>query len=183
MLRSPIANWLVILTIFLSACNVGVAGVEQYIAPNSGYEFVYPNGWIEVDVKESSEGVDVVFRDLVQRSENLSVVISEIPEDEQLKDLGTPTDVGYRFMEQVNKNPELDRDAELISADSRTDGEKTYYILEYKVTQPDLGPRHNIASVVVSRGKLFSFNISTNQNRWGKLKDLFKGVVNSFKVY
>ncbi|NEQ79730.1 MAG: photosystem II oxygen evolving complex protein PsbP, partial [Moorea sp. SIO2I5] len=37
-------------------------------------------------------------------------------------------------------------------------------------------------SVVVNRGKLYTFNASTTERRWGKMKNLLELVVKSFSV-
>ncbi|HHP7232053.1 MAG TPA: photosystem II reaction center PsbP [Xenococcaceae cyanobacterium] len=182
MLRLLISLLLIALTTLVSSCNAGISGLQSYVNPAQGYEFLYPNGWIPVDVKNASPGVDVVFRDLIERSENLSVIISEVPLDKTLEDLGTPTDVGYRFFKAVNDNPELNRAADFITAESRQVNDKTYYLLEYEVETPDQPLRHNIATVAVSRGKLFTFNLSTTQKRWEQVKDTFEIAAKSFTV-
>jgi photosystem II oxygen-evolving enhancer protein 2 len=183
MFKSLIVTLLFIATLTLSGCSVGISNLQHYANAAKGYEFFYPNGWIEVNVQNASEGVDVVFRDLIQRTENLSVIISSVPENKTLTDLGTPTDVGYRFLKQVNNNPNANREAELIKAEARESNGKTYYTLEYQVKLPDNQERHDIASVAVSRGKLYTFNLSTDQKRWEKVKNLFETVVNSFSIY
>ncbi|MFN7661591.1 MAG: photosystem II reaction center PsbP, partial [Dolichospermum sp.] len=43
--------------------------------------------------------------------------------------------------------------------------------------------RHNISSVSVSRGKLFTFNASVPQKRWKKIQRMIDEVVSSFTVY
>ncbi len=182
MLRILISLLLISLTTIISSCSAGISGLQSYVNPAQGYEFLYPNGWIPVDVKNSSPGVDVVFRDLIERSENLSVIISDVPADKTLEDLGTPTDVGYRFFKAVNGNPDLNREADFITAESREIKDKTYYLLEYKVETPEQPDRHNIASVAVSRGKLFTFNLSTSEKRWSKVKDTFEIAVKSFTI-
>lgn len=166
----------------ISGCTPNVSGMPKYVSLEKSYEFVYPNGWIKVEVENASPGVDVVFRDLVERTENLSVIISEVGDNQSLGKLGTATDVGYRFMKQVNQDPKLNRTAELISASTREDNQHIYYILEYQV-KPPLGlDRHNLASVVVSGNKLYTFNVSSSQQRWNQVKALFEAVVNSFSV-
>lgn len=183
MLKSLIAALLVILSLCLYGCSTGVSGLKSYTDAADGYEFVYPNGWIPIDVSEATEGVDVVFRDLVERTENLSVVISNVPKDQTLVGLGTPSEVGYQLLKSAIAPPGSERKAELINAESRKSDTQTYYKLEYEVTLPDNQERHNLASVAVSRGKLFTFNLSTPQRRWDKVKQLFKTLVNSFSVY
>ena len=182
MFKSFISILLVVLSITLSSCSIGVSGLKSYVNPAKGYEFLYPNGWIPVDLKKPSAGVDVVFRDLIERTENLSVIISDVPANKTLEDLGTPSEVGYRFLNLVNDSPELKREAAFLRAESREAKDKSYYLLEYEVDLPDQPQRHNIASVAVSNGKLFTFNLSAPESRWEKVKDTFEIAAKSFSV-
>jgi len=45
----------------------------------------YPNGWLPVKV---SNGPDVVFHDLIETTENVSVVVSSVPQGKTLAELG-----------------------------------------------------------------------------------------------
>ncbi|MGL5871852.1 MAG: photosystem II reaction center PsbP, partial [Xenococcaceae cyanobacterium] len=173
---------LLVLSLTFYGCSTGADSLQSYVNASKGYQFLYPNGWIPVDVRNASEGVDIVYRDLIERSENLSVIISQIDRDKNLQDLGSATDVGYRFLKRVNQNPNSDRRADLIRAESHQVNEKTYYLLEYEVDLPDRQKRHDLASVAVSHGKLYTFNLSTSDKRWGKVKNLFEMVVKSFLV-
>ncbi|ACA99300.1 MULTISPECIES: photosystem II reaction center PsbP [Cyanophyceae] len=177
--KKAIASLLIVISCTLAACG-GVGSLQGYSNGTYGYQFLYPNGWIPVDVSKSDTGVDVVFRDLVEYSENLSVIISDVPADKALNDLGTPTDVGYRFMKEASQNS--DRQPELIRAESRTDKGQTYYTLEYRVTLPEGQMRHDLATVAVKLGKLYTFNLSTRESRWPQVEKLFNAMVNSFKV-
>ncbi|MDJ0600195.1 MAG: photosystem II reaction center PsbP [Crocosphaera sp.] len=174
---------LTIISLTLISCSVGLAGLQSYVDAADGYQFLYPSGWVGVDVKQSSQGVDVIFRDLIEPSENLSVIVSDVDEEKTLTALGTPTEVGYYLLKQMNNNAENGRKVDLINAELREVEGKTYYNLEYEVTLPNQQKRHNLASIAVSRGKLFTFNLSTVQKRWNKVKDLFETSVNSFSVY
>jgi photosystem II oxygen-evolving enhancer protein 2 len=178
--KSAIATLLVLLSVVLVACGSGVSSLQGYANGTYGYQFLYPNGWIPVTVTNASKGVDVIFRDLVEYSENLSVIISDVPADKKLKDLGTPTDVGYRFMQEASDNS--DRQPELIRADSREDNGQTYYILEYQVTLPNGQMRHDLATVAVKFGKLYTFNLSTRQGRWSQVENLFNTMIKTFKI-
>lgn len=68
-----------------------------------------------------------------------------------------------------------------MNAESREVGGKTYYLLEYagKVNGQE---RHNVASVAVSRGKLYTVNASTTVDRWERMKDLLEKTIISFTV-
>jgi photosystem II oxygen-evolving enhancer protein 2 len=182
MLRSFTIVLVLVLSIVLSSCSTGVGSLKSYVNASKGYEFLYPNGWVPVEVRNASEGVDIVFRDIIERSENLSVIISQIPENKDLKDLGTASEVGYRFLKTVNQNPDSDRVADLIRAESKQTDGQTYYLLEYEVELPDRQKRHDLASVVTSNGKLFTFNLSTSATRWDTVKNTFEVVAKSFSV-
>jgi photosystem II oxygen-evolving enhancer protein 2 len=179
MLKTITALLLLVLSLSMYGCAAGVSGLKSYVDSFDGYEFLYPNGWLPVKV---SDGPDVVFRDMIERTENVSVVISPVAEGKTLADLGTPGEVGYKLQKSAIAPPDSGREAELVNAEARESGDKTYYLLEYNVKLPS-EERHNLASVAVSRGKLYTFNASTTEKRWDKVRDLFEQVVKSFSVY
>jgi photosystem II oxygen-evolving enhancer protein 2 len=168
----------VVLAFSAQGCVSAGSGLHSYANQTSGYEFVYPNGWTEVKVPGAA---DVVFHDIINETENVSVVISDVPDGKTLQDLGTPTEMGYKLSKGIT-SLSGDSEVELVSAQQIDAGEKTYYILEYVANLPS-GVRHNLASVIVRRGRLFTFNASTEESRWGKIKDMMKQSVASFKVY
>jgi photosystem II oxygen-evolving enhancer protein 2 len=165
--------------LFCTSCTSAIAGLQPYT--NGQYQFLYPRGWVEVEVQNASPGVKLVLRDTVERTENVSLIVSDVPAGQTLKELGTPTEVGYRFFKQAQDNP-LKRQVEFINADSAENEGETYYRLEYAVTFPDGQNRHNLANVVIHNQKLYTFNLSTPERRWQQLSDRFQAVVNSFRV-
>lgn len=167
----------------LLGCSNGIGGLQRYTSTVEGYEFLYPNGWVEVGIQNDTSGIDVVLHDIVEVSENVSVVVNEVPDDRTLTDLGSPSEVGYRLLKNAIAPPESDREAELLRAELGQAEGQTYYKLEYQVTLADGRERHNLANVAVSRGKLFTLNVSVPQRRWNRLPALFEAMVNSFKVY
>ncbi|WP_088894302.1 photosystem II reaction center PsbP [Leptolyngbya ohadii] len=179
MLKRIAAVLLVVLSLSLQSCASGATGLKSYVNTYQGYQFLYPNGWIEVKV---NNGPDVVLHDLIEETENASVIISPVKDDKTLEELGTPTEVGYRLSKNAIAPEGSGRQAELVSAEAREDGEKTYYLLEYAVTLPNQ-LRHNIASVAVRRGQLYTFNVSTTERRWEKVEDRLRKVAKSFSVY
>lgn len=182
-MRRRLALLLVILSLSLSSCvsigNGGVSGLNSYVDTLKGFQFLYPNGWQAVKV---NSGPDLVMHDVIEQTENLSVVISPVPDNKTLTELGTPGEVGYSLMKNAIAPSDSGRKAELVNAESREVGDKTYYILEYDVKLPNQD-RHDIASVAVSRGKLFTFNASTTQKRWQKIHNRLETVAKSFSVY
>lgn len=181
MLKRIVALLLVVFSLSLQGCSVAAGGgFKSFVDSLDGYQFLYPNGWLQVKV---SSGADVVFHDIIQQTENVSVVINPIASDSKsLSDLGTPGEVGYKLSKSAIAPTGSGREAELVNAESREIGDKTYYWLEYAVKVGDQ-KRHNLASVAVSRGKLYTFNASTTEERWAKMQDVLKQTVASFSVY
>ncbi len=180
MLKRIAALLLVVLSLSLTSCASAASGLKSYVDSTDGYQFLYPNGWLPVKV---SNGADVVLHDLIETSENVSVVVSPVPEGKTLVELGTPSEVGYKLGKSAIAPPDSGREAELVNAGTLESGGKKYYLLEYAVKLPNQQERHNLTSVAVSRGKLYTFNASTPEKRWPKVKQVFELVVNSFSVY
>jgi len=180
MLKRIAVALFMILGLSLQSCTPATLSLKSYVNTYQGYEFLYPNGWIEAKV---DDGPDVVFHDLIEEMENVSVVINPVPGDKSLRELGSPTEVGYRLSKNAIAPPGSGRQAELVSAESREVGNELYYLMEYAITLPNQQLRHNLASAVVRRGQLFTFNLSTNEKRWQKSQDLFRKVVSTFSVY
>lgn len=169
---------LFIISLTLQGCaNLG-GGFKPYVDAMDGYKFLYPNGWLEMAVKD---GPDVVFRDLIEETENVSVVVSAINSGKKLTDLGDASEVGLRLAKNVLAPEGSNREADLLGATERIRGDKTYYDLEYLIKLPNR-ERHQLASVAVSRGKLYTLNISAPERRWEKVSTIFKTVANSFTV-
>lgn len=180
MLKRIAATAVILLSLILTSCSISAtSGLKSHVDTNKGYQFLYPNGWVPVKV---SNGPDVVYHDLIQTTENVSVVISPVTDGKTLSELGSPTEVGYKLSKNAIAPPNSGREAELVNAEAIDKGSHTYYLLEYAVKLPTQ-QRHDFASVAISRGKLFTFNLSTRADRWEKLKDQFKTVVASFSVY
>lgn len=55
----------------------------------------------------------------------------------------------------------------------------TFYDIEYSIHLPNRD-RHELATVVIDRGSLFTLAASTNENRWPRVKELFGRVITSF---
>ncbi|MGB7087705.1 MAG: photosystem II reaction center PsbP [Phormidesmis sp.] len=178
MLKRFAALLLVVIALGLQSCS-SAASLQSYNNSYEGYEFKYPTGWVAADVPG---GPDTVFHDIINATENVSVVISPVSGDKTLPDIGTPTEVGYKLSKSITSQSTDDRNVELVNAQSFEAGDKLYYILEYVANLPS-GTRHDLASVIVRRGQLYTFNASIPENRWEKLEDTMKQTVASFSVY
>lgn len=178
MLKRFAALLLVVVALGLQSCSSGTS-LQAYNNSYEGYEFKYPTGWVEAQVPG---GPDTVFHDIINASENVSVVVSPVSGGKTLPDLGTPTEVGYKLSKSITSMSTDDRNVELVNAQSFDTGDKLYYILEYVANLPS-GTRHDLASVIIRRGQLYTFNASIPEGRWETMKKAMKQTVASFSVY
>lgn len=173
---------LILVVTLLAGCSP-VSGLKAYVDSLDGYQFLYPTGWVQVQVRNA----DVVFHDIIQTTENISVVVNPVSSGKNLADIGTPEVVGERLLKNVITAAGSERSSALISATAKESRDKLYYILEYAVTLPSESgvtqQRHNLSSIAVSRGKLYTLSVSAPEERWTKVEDQFQSVVNSFSVY
>jgi photosystem II oxygen-evolving enhancer protein 2 len=167
-----------LLALVLVGCSAAAAGLQRFQSPDGRYAFLYPTGWTRVQV---SGGPQVVFHDLINSDETLSLVVSEVTQDRELSSLGSAVAVGEQLRRRVIAPAGSGRQADLVQAEERQSDGRTFYDLEYAVHLEDRD-RHELATVVVDRGRIYTFAASTNEIRWGKVKDLFHQVVTSFTL-
>ncbi len=162
----------------LSSCSGGglAAGFNSYQSPDGRYAFLYPTGWTRVAV---SGGPQVVFHDLINSDETLSLVVSEVGEEIDLEALGSPEAVGERLVQEVIAPEGTGREVNLVEAGAREEDNHTFYDLEYSVRLQDR-ERHELATVVLDRGYLYTLATSTNEVRWPKVQNIFDRVITSF---
>jgi hypothetical protein len=77
-----------------SGCNAMAAGLNTFQSPDGRYAFLYPTGWSRVQV---NGGPQVVFHDLINSDETLSLVISEVNSTNELESLGSAVAVGENW--------------------------------------------------------------------------------------
>lgn len=166
-----------LLVAFLGSCSANpAAGLISFQSPDGRYAFLYPTGWTRVAV---SGGPQVVFHDLINSDETLSLVVSQVGEDVDLERIGSPEAVGKKLMGEVIAPEGKDREVELLGSKERKSSAHVFYDLEYVVHLPDRD-RHELATVVVDRGYLYTFAAGTNQVRWKKVDNMFEHVIESF---
>ena len=176
-LRTSLKSLLAIaLVLTLGACSTGGAsGLEPFKSQDGRYGFLFPTGWTRVAV---DNGPEVVYHDLINSDETLSLVISKLENDVNLDDLGGADAVGERlFGENNTQNP-----IQLIEAQDREVDGRKFYDLEYFVNLEGSN-RHEYATIVVDRGYLYTLAASSSEQRWSKMHDIYKRVVNSFTFF
>ena len=168
---------LIFLCFTLSACSGGLsAGLEAYQSPDGRYAFLYPTGWTRVKV---DGGPEIIYHDLINSNETLSLVISDVNKDIQLEQLGSPNEVGQTLIDKVIAPQGSGRSVKLIDANKREASNHIFYDLEYEL-QLNEKPRHELATVVIDRGTLYTFAVGTNEERWNKVDQIFNKVIESF---
>ena len=178
MKKNLFKNFLILSICFLlSACGGGLnAGLEAYQSPDGRYGFFYPTGWTRVKV---DGGPEIIYHDLINSNETLSLVISDVNKDVELDQLGTPSEVGQTFIDKVIAPEGSGRSVKLINANQREDEKHVFYDLEYELNLNEQD-RHELATVVIDRGSLYTFAVGTNEERWNKVEKMFKNVIESF---
>ncbi len=167
-----------LLALVLVGCSAAAAGLNSFQSPDGRYAFLYPTGWSRVQV---SGGPQVVFHDLINSDETLSLVVAEVNPGSDLEKLGSAVAVGEKLGRTVIAPEGSGRTADLVEAREREQGGRTHYDLEYRVHLADRD-RHELATVVVDRGRLYTFAASTNEVRWPRVKELFERVISSFTL-
>jgi photosystem II oxygen-evolving enhancer protein 2 len=168
----------VLCALTLTACSGSTAGLNSFQSPDGRYAFLYPTGWTRVSV---SNGPQVVFHDLINSDETVSLVVSEVDGDDNLSQLGSAVAVGERLRRDVIAPEGSGREADLVEARERDASGRTFYDLEFAVHLADRD-RHELATVVVDRGRLYTLATSTNEERWPKVQNLFERVISSFTL-
>ena len=178
MKKNLFKNFLILSICFLlSACGGGLsAGLETYQSPDGRYGFFYPTGWTRVKV---DGGPEIIYHDLINSNETLSLVISDVNKDVELDQLGTPSEVGQTLIDKVIAPEGSGRSVKLINANQREDEKHVFYDLEYELNLNEQD-RHELATVVIDRGSLYTFAVGTNEQRWNKVEKMFKNVIESF---
>ena len=176
-LRTSFKSLLAIaLVLSLGACSTGVnSGLEPFKSQDGRYGFLFPIGWTRVAV---DNGPEVVYHDLINSDETLSLVISKLDNEVDLNDLGGADAVGERLFGEND----IDNPIKLIEAKEREVDDHTFYDLEYSVNLEDRS-RHEFATVVIDRGFLYTLAASSSEQRWSRMQDIYKRVVSSFKFF
>ena len=179
LLHSPLRLLMTLLcVVMLTACSGTAAGLNSFQSPDGRYAFLYPTGWTRVAV---TNGPQVVFHDLIHSDETVSLMINKVNEDNELAELGSAVAVGERLRREVIATAGSGRTAELVEAQEREVNGHTFYDLEYAVHLEDRD-RHELATVVVDRGRLYTLATSVNEDRWTKVGDLCGRVVRSLNL-
>lgn len=180
MLKRAVSTLLVLFALLLTSCaNTPTSGLIPFADSKDGYRFLYPNGWTET---KGNSMIDILFHDIIEPSENVSVAISKLETVKALEEIGDPEAIGLRLQQRVVAPDGSGRQAKLLNAEQRAVGDRNYYTFEYAVKRLQGEPRHDLVTVSTNRGNLYTLSISSSERRWDKVKDLFVRVAKSFTI-
>ncbi len=180
MFKRTVSTLLVLFALFLTSCaNTPTSGLVPFADSKDGYRFLYPNGWTET---KGNSAIDILFHDIIEPSENVSVAITKLETVKDLEDIGDAEAIGLRVQERVVAPTGSGRQAKLLNATKRESGEHSYFTFEYAVKRAQGEPRHDLVTVATNRGNLYTLSISSSEKRWEKVKELFSRVAKSFSL-
>jgi photosystem II oxygen-evolving enhancer protein 2 len=166
MIKRAVSTLLVVFALFLTSCaNTPTSGLVPFADVKDGYHFLYPNGWAET---KGNSAIDILFHDIIEPSENVSVAISKLESVASLEEIGEPEAIGQRLLERVVAPEGSGRQAKLLSSSQRAVGDRNYYSFEYAVQRSQGEPRHDLVTVSTNRGNLYTLSISAAEKRWEK---------------
>uniref|UniRef100_A0A7S1XAT4 PsbP C-terminal domain-containing protein n=1 Tax=Tetraselmis chuii TaxID=63592 RepID=A0A7S1XAT4_9CHLO len=151
----------------------GFVGVRD---PADGYQFFYPFGWQEVSIP----GQEVVFKDVIEPLESVSVNILDVPDKSSITEYGDPKEVAFTLADKVLTPP--NQPVEILKAKEDTFEGVTYYTFEFTVDAGNY-KRHAVASVAVNNHKFYTLLTGSNERRWNKTKDKLLQMVDSFSTF
>ncbi|GFR44868.1 hypothetical protein Agub_g6211, partial [Astrephomene gubernaculifera] len=121
------------------------------------YKFLYPFGWQEVAV----QGADVVYKDIVEPLENVSVTITAT-DKKDITEFGDLQTVAETLAKDVLTAPGTD--VKIVNANQRELKGHNYYEIEFTAANPRF-TRHQLAVVVCNNGTFYTLTTGSNERR------------------
>ncbi|XP_074575773.1 psbP domain-containing protein 7, chloroplastic-like [Curcuma longa] len=188
-----------------------VQGFARCLDSTHGFEFIYPEEWAgdqtllyrAIGKAEAERSLDplpsingrqtarpvsepvAAFGPPGSNGElNVSVIVSTVPRDFAIEDLGGPKEVGETVLRRIAGSKKgTDVNANLVDASVREDASKkvSYYKLEFRVVAPSFR-RRNVAVCCARGGKLFTLHAQAPEAEWPKVKREFYAIADSFNL-
>mmetsp|Transcript_9634 Transcript_9634/g.29009 ORF Transcript_9634/g.29009 Transcript_9634/m.29009 type:complete len:232 (-) Transcript_9634:582-1277(-) len=151
-----------------------VGGFVPYQDQGDAYKLVYPFGWQEVSVG----GQDVVFKDIIEPLESVSVSLADTDKDD-ITLFGSPAEVAYSLADKVLTPPT--QPVKVLKVTPKRVEDRNYVEFEF-AAKSNTYIRLAIAVVTVANGKLYTLVTGANEQRWDKVKPKLEVVAGSFVV-
>mmetsp|Transcript_20779 Transcript_20779/g.29333 ORF Transcript_20779/g.29333 Transcript_20779/m.29333 type:complete len:221 (-) Transcript_20779:137-799(-) len=141
--------------------------LEKYQDGNRGWRILAPSGWNKFEGEVGA--YDVKWQDLVDPKENIKV--SSTP----VKSTTTSIDI-LGDVKALGESLATKRNAKLVAAEERLTDSVLFYVFEFAINDGT----HQILSLSVNKGRIWSLDANTTEKRWGSRKDMYYNVVGSF---
>lgn len=141
--------------------------LEYYQDGPRGWSMLAPSGWNKFDGEVGA--YDVKWQDVVQPMENIKISTNPVKSTTtSIAALGEVKDVGASLATK--------RKAKLIKADERQTEGVLFYDFEFALSDST----HQLLTLCVNKGKVWSLDANSSESRWGKRKELYTKAVGSF---
>uniref|UniRef100_A0A7S2RMC0 PsbP C-terminal domain-containing protein n=1 Tax=Eucampia antarctica TaxID=49252 RepID=A0A7S2RMC0_9STRA len=142
--------------------------LERYGDTTRGLSLMVPSGWNKFEGEVGA--YDLKWEDLVEKTENIK--ISSTP----VKSTTTSINALGDDVQVLGASLAAKRNAKLVKASERLTDGVLYYIFDFAISDGT----HQLLSLCVAKGKLFSLDANSRESRWPKRKEIFNNVVGSF---
>lgn len=141
--------------------------LEAYQDGPRGFRMMAPSGWNKFEGEVGA--YDVKWQDLVDPTENIKISSTPVKSTtESIDALGPVKELGMKLAEK--------RSAKIISATDRLTEGILFYTFDFALQDGT----HQILVLCVSKGKLWSLDLSAKEKRWSKREEMYKNVAGSF---
>lgn len=142
--------------------------LEKYQDINRGWTINIPSGWNKFEGEVGA--YDVKWQDLVDQRENIKV--SSTP----VKSTTTSISALGEDVQAIGTSLAAKRDAKLVKAEERLTDGILFYVFDFSIADGT----HQLLSLSVNKGKIWSLDANTLEKRWNKRQELYYNVIGSF---
>jgi len=142
--------------------------LDRYQDVNLGITILAPSGWNKFEGEVGA--YNVKWQDLVSPEENIK--ISSTP----VKSTTTSIDALGEDVKALGESLASKRNAKLVSAEERFTEGVLFYEFDFAIKDGT----HQLLSLSVLKGKVWSVDANCSEKRYSKKKELYKNVIGSF---
>jgi photosystem II oxygen-evolving enhancer protein 2 len=113
---------------------------------------------------------DIKWQDLVDQRENVKISSSPV------KSTTTSINALGDDVQDIGQKLAAKRDAKLIKAEERLTEGILFYVFEFAINDGT----HQMLSLSVNKGRMWSLDANTTEKRWSKREELYNNVIGSF---
>ena len=145
-----------------------MGGLLEKYQDSRGWVILAPSGWNKFDGEVGA--YDVKWQDLVDSKENVKVSSSPV------KSNTTSISALGEDVKEIGAKLATKREAKLIAAEERLTEGILFYEFEFAI---DDGT-HQLLSLSVNKGRIWSLDANTTEKRWKAREPLYRNIVGSF---